>query len=140
MHTVNINQLTPFPHSLLTIPVHPAPKPLPKATGQEELESMRKCPKFPTCSAPICPLDPNWHLRDMKGSDPTCTWFREIAKAGPEAHCIPMTIREKVASALLVILPSLGLAPLRSALKRAAKSGSKRNPESYSRLSKEVEQ
>ena len=89
---------------------------------------MRLCPKFDSCSAPICPLDPDWNLRNMTGSDATCTWFREMAKAGPQAQCVPEILRAKVASVLPVIVTSLGLAPLRSAMKQAAKSGSKRDP------------
>lgn len=74
----------------------------------------------------------------MTGSDPTCAWFREMAKAGPEAQCVPETIRAKVASMLPIILPSLGLAPLRSAMKRAAKCGSKRDPSRLAHLRSEV--
>lgn len=89
---------------------------------------MRRCPKFDSCSATICPLDPNWRLRDMTSSDATCTWLREMVKEGPGAQGVPEVIRFKVAQALPIIISSTGLAPLRAALKRAAKSRSRRDP------------
>lgn len=94
--------------------------------AQQELEAMRQCPRFSSCSAPICPLDPNWRLRDMVAGDPTCTWLLEIAKGEAMTQDVPGFIRLRVATLLPDLLPSVGLAPLRTAMKRASKTGSRR--------------
>lgn len=99
-----------------------------KATAQQELESMRLCPKFDSCSATICPLDPNWRLRDVLSRDATCTWLLEMARGGPTTPCVPEQIRSQVSEALPVILSSVGMGNLRSAMNRAAKSSSRRDP------------
>lgn len=83
-----------------------------------------RCPKFAACSAPICPLDPDWSKRVMTGSDRTCLWLREAVKEGPEGGCIPVELRREVAEVLPSMLAQAGLAPLRVALKRAARYGS----------------
>jgi hypothetical protein len=87
---------------------------------------MRRCPKFNTCAAPLCPLDPDWSKRDMHSGDGSCTWLLEMAKAGPEGQYVPAELRLEVAAALPVMLASVGLAPLRARLKRAALTGSRR--------------
>ncbi len=35
-------------------------------------ETMKMCPKFNTCSAPICPLDPDKGLRVKVTGDKSC--------------------------------------------------------------------
>lgn len=91
------------------------------------LESMKLCPKFDSCSAPICPLDRDWQARTMTSSDATCIWLREIVKGGPEAAGVPELIRFRVAEALPAILSSQRLSNLRHALNKAAKCASKRD-------------
>jgi len=90
------------------------------------VENMRRCARFDSCSAPICPLDPDWAKRDMLPGDGTCTWLLEIAKAGPESQYVPENIRQDIAEMLPRLLPAVGLAPLRAQIKRAAESGSRR--------------
>jgi hypothetical protein len=131
---VHTNQLDPIPHPRPNIPACLTPEALPQASGTAELVAMRQCPKFDSCNVPICPLDPNWQLRDMTQSDGTCTWLREVVKAGPQAQGVPDIIRDRVASALPALVYAHGLAPLRSALKKAAKTGSKRSPCALLRL------
>ena len=41
---------------------------------------MRTCPKFDSCNAPICPLDPDWERRNYLKGEATCVYLREIAK------------------------------------------------------------
>lgn len=128
-------QVVPTPHpSLSTLPRSALPdlsrvrqKPPRVATELEALESIRQCPKFNTCSAPICPLDPNWERRTMNTGQAVCVWFREIAKAGPEAQSVPEELHSRVAGLYPVIVASVGLAPLRASLKRAARSPSTRD-------------
>jgi hypothetical protein len=39
------------------------------------------CPKFIKCSAPICPLDPEWERRAHGKEDRVCFYMMEYAKA-----------------------------------------------------------
>ena len=48
--------------------------------------NLRDCPKWSKCSAPICPLDGNWHLRKMLRNDPACFYFLEHAKVGSKVR------------------------------------------------------
>ena len=91
-----------------------------------DASSMKRCPKFGSCSAPICPLDKGWSQRSMGKGEAVCIWFREMAKQGPEAQGVPGDIRHEVAEVLPQAIERPGLAPLRASLKRAAKSASKR--------------
>jgi len=139
MNTVSLHPV-PIPHLTPTTLVRTAcaapsatrsvsnQKPPRVATELEALEQIRQCPKFNTCSAPICPLDPNWARRTMSNGQAVCGWLREIAKAGPDAQCVPEELRSRVATVYPAIVASVGLAPLRAALKRAARTGSKRDP------------
>lgn len=43
---------------------------------------MRQCPKFETCSANLCPLDPDWEKRRHVNGDPICIYMRESVKHG----------------------------------------------------------
>jgi hypothetical protein len=90
------------------------------------VHSMRRCANFSHCSAPQCPLDPRWAVRVALVSEPTCTWFLEMAKDGPGTQYVPEAIREEVAHALATMLTSHGNAPLRVAVRRASTSGSRR--------------
>lgn len=45
---------------------------------------MFSCPKFLKCSAPICPLDEEWHLRKHLLGDPICPYLSEYSKPGAE--------------------------------------------------------
>lgn len=108
---------------------HPA-----KATGQQELDEMSLCPKYSSCSAPICAMDSNWRLREMVAGDPTCTWLLEMARGGPMTQDVPGVIRLRVATLLPHIQSSVGLGPLRTAMKRASKTGSRRDPTKLAKL------
>lgn len=47
--------------------------------------NMYDCPKFKSCSAPICPLDPDWGLRSHLDGDRVCYYLTELSKeAGRE--------------------------------------------------------
>jgi hypothetical protein len=85
----------------------------------------RMCPKFDTCSAPYCPLDPDRsHTTTHKG-EPSCLYLREAVKADGR---VPEQLREAVADALpLVLNGNEGGYGLRKALNRAALQGSSRS-------------
>jgi len=43
---------------------------------------MEQCPKFHHCSAPLCPLDPDWKKRKMLQDDNLCHYLCEASKEG----------------------------------------------------------
>jgi len=59
------------------------------------------CPKFDSCSAPICPLDPDWNKRVMLRDERVCFYLLKVnvdhALEGVEAD----TARVMLASELL---------------------------------------
>ena len=42
--------------------------------------TMPECPRYVTCSAPICPLDPRWKHRKHLSEERVCLWLTELAK------------------------------------------------------------
>ena len=48
--------------------------------------NINDCPKYETCSAPICPLDTDWKLRVLCNEDPTCFYLLESVKDGSKTH------------------------------------------------------
>lgn len=47
---------------------------------------MCRCPKFLRCSAPLCPLDPDWRKRRHVKGDHVCRWLTEWVKDGAWAR------------------------------------------------------
>lgn len=47
---------------------------------------IKDCPKYETCSAPICPLDKDWKLRVLCIEDPTCFYLLESVKDASKTH------------------------------------------------------
>ena len=43
------------------------------------------CPKWNKCSAPACPLDPDWSKRALLNDDPVCYYMTEAVKKDAEA-------------------------------------------------------
>ena len=43
-----------------------------------------QCPKHSKCSAPLCPLDPDWEKRKMIKEDRVCFYLLEASKPGAE--------------------------------------------------------
>ena len=41
---------------------------------------MYDCPKFKSCSAPICPLDEDWELRSHLDGERVCYYLTEYSK------------------------------------------------------------
>ena len=50
------------------------------------LRQIRDCPKYDTCSVPICPLDRLWHKRGVEQGESVCPYLREIDKPGTVAR------------------------------------------------------
>jgi hypothetical protein len=43
------------------------------------------CPKYEKCSAPLCPLDPNWINAKHLNGERVCFYLGEVQKGGSEA-------------------------------------------------------
>ena len=46
------------------------------------MELMQQCPKFSSCNAPVCPLDPAWRQSQHIQGEPVCFYLRESFKTG----------------------------------------------------------
>jgi len=45
-----------------------------------------QCPKHSKCSAPLCPLDPEWMKRRMLKDDRVCFYLTEASKVGAKSR------------------------------------------------------
>jgi len=81
------------------------------------------CPKFDHCSAPICPIDPEWQKRVHIKGDPVCFYLRQHAKDplwGQKTGSVASKLIDKVGEVYLAVIARYG--PLKTALVRAEKS------------------
>jgi hypothetical protein len=46
----------------------------------------RACPKYQSCSAGICPLDPSWRRSHHLAGEPVCKYLLASGKAGAADH------------------------------------------------------
>jgi hypothetical protein len=79
------------------------------------------CPRFSSCNAPICPLDPSWRKAVHLPGEPTCYYLRAAAKAGAAERFKDDATFEACAAPSAEVcrrFPSIG-----RALEQAAKSG-----------------
>lgn len=84
------------------------------------------CPKWHSCSAPICPLDGNWANRSIQSEDAICFYLSEAVKDGAEARFEGAGLGEIyfwVREVLPGVLSSSGR--MRRAIERARASGSR---------------
>lgn len=93
------------------------------APERSGLQLAMQCPKWESCSAPICPLiDSGTH----RGGERTCLWLRELAKPGGRRALrlsLPLELCRAVERAAPAILARH--ASLRIAVERSRKSPSK---------------
>ncbi len=97
-----------------------------KSIGRAAQTTPEQCPRFDHCSANICPLDPDWRLRNHLKGERSCAFLREVIKPGGRARLrgiVPREIAEKVSEVLPDVLSRYG--HLRRALRRAAKRPSR---------------
>ena len=90
--------------------------------------SMRECPKFCSCSAPVCPLDPDWPERTVIENEAVCFYMLELAKKGGRARvapCTPAGMCEQVDKVFLEVLDQPGSSYISRMLRRAATTGSR---------------
>ena len=94
---------------------------------------MEDCPKYERCSAPICPLDPNWRKRRHLKGERVCFYLCEAQKGGSEAifggRGLGYLYRLMVEATPAI---STRWGTIKKALVKAAKTGSRlnRNPPS----------
>jgi len=90
--------------------------------------NMETCPKYKGCSAPICPLDPNWRkARHLKG-ERICFFLCEAQKGGAEAIFGGRGFGD-LYQVMLGATPDISnrWGAIRNALAKAAKTGSRMN-------------
>lgn len=81
------------------------------------IPSMYDCPRFQRCSAPLCPLDPDWRIRSYHRDDPRCRYLCASARADGRA---------KVPEGILVACDAMAGDPeLPESLKKRLKWGEK---------------
>lgn len=111
-----------------------------KGTGYETpitSLSPQHCRRFHSCSAPICPLEATPLRRTYRDGETICLYLLEAMKFGSPTR-FRGTPEEQVYLKVVGSLESIithCVAPLRKRLKRARKTGSRRNPGLRSRLS-----
>ena len=84
------------------------------------------CPRFNSCSAPICPIDPDWRERVHRKGEPVCFYLRLHSKNAlwdPKSGSVPRKLARRVGELAPEIMGRY--APLKRALERAALSPQK---------------
>lgn len=89
---------------------------------------MYDCPKFDKCSAPLCPLDPDWKKRSMTKDDRVCFYLREAVKEGAQER-FQGGIAEEIYFQAAGLLPEMlsHSGSLQKRLQKAKTTGSKIN-------------
>ena len=84
------------------------------------------CPKFIKCSAPICPLDPNWRARTHLRGEPVCFYLREYSKVGPRLKFEGgLTEQTHITLVRAYLGITAAFYDIKKQLKRSAKTGSR---------------
>jgi len=87
---------------------------------------MEDCPKYKGCSAPICPLDPNWRKVQHLKHERVCFYLCEAQKGGSEAIFGGRGLGYPY-QLMVEATPDISIrwGPIRKALAKAAKTGSR---------------
>lgn len=92
----------------------------------DDLKRFDLCPKWGKCSAPICPLDADWHKRIQLGSEPVCYYLSEYVKPDAQGTFEQSGKRELFEAISTVAQPMIARWPrIRLALERAKETGSR---------------
>ena len=81
----------------------------------------KMCPKFEGCSAPICPIEPEWRKCVHNKDDPVCFYLRQHAKDplwGQKVGGVARKLINKVGEVYPEIV--IRYAPIKNSLARAA--------------------
>lgn len=85
-----------------------------------------KCPRFPQCSAPICPMDEDWERRSYIKGERVCFYLNELAKPGGLSRMRGSTAAEVVEIVLREGASIISRhAPIRRAIQRAESTPSR---------------
>ena len=82
------------------------------------IPAMQQCPKFDSCSAPICPLDKQRQQRTMLRDERLCHYIRKAIRNEPATGLEALIVDE----AKLVIVDAHLDKALDRAIKRASKN------------------
>lgn len=87
---------------------------------------MRDCPKWESCSAPVCPLDSGCLGTVHLEGERICYYLCEAVKDHAEAHFQACSL-EEIYERVVRVLPAISetYPPVRRALEKARKSGSR---------------
>jgi len=90
--------------------------------------NMEDCPKYERCSAPICPLDPNWRKRRHLKGERVCFYLCEAQKDGSEVIFGGRGLG-KLFKLMVEATPDISTrwGTIKKALVKAAKTGSRMN-------------
>lgn len=85
-----------------------------------------RCPRFDSCNAPVCPLDPQWPRAQHLKGEPVCGLLSELVKVGGISRLGTRLSSEQL-SILVRERPKVEArwGAVRSQLKRAARTGSR---------------
>lgn len=97
-----------------------------QTNAQARIQNPNGCPRFEHCSAPICPLDPDWRKRSHLRRDPVCLYLREAVKPDAEANLAGHLPRATIES-VLILAPTIAArhGDIRRRLAKAAQASSK---------------
>jgi hypothetical protein len=85
-----------------------------------------ECPRYDSCSAPLCPLDASWRLRVHRHGDRVCFYLCETVKAGAMRRFEGRADAEVfVAACGMLDHAAFFVSDLRKKLRDAAKKGSR---------------
>jgi len=93
---------------------------------KNSMAPMHTCPKYDGCSAPICPLDPDWPRRVHRKGEPVCFYLLESAKPGARTRfegSMAMSLYHAMERSIDVLCTRH--APIRKALARAKRTGAR---------------
>jgi len=85
-----------------------------------------QCPRYSNCSAPICPLDPDWRDRAHLDGERVCAWLVELSKTTVRAS-LPPALSGDQAQAIAEAAPSIYAAhgAIRRRLRQTARTPSR---------------
>lgn len=84
------------------------------------------CPRYQSCGANICPLDPDWRKRSHLEHEPVCGLLRELVKPDGRAT-LASTLPADLVTVIADALPEVTASnfDIRAQLARSAKTGSR---------------
>ena len=88
--------------------------------------SPAQCPRYESCAANVCPLDPEWQSRSHRYREAVCAYLTEAAKTGGEA-VVRRELPKDAAEAVLIASPLIAAKhpDIAARLKRASGFGSR---------------